>query len=315
MSLFLGIDTSNYTTSAAVYDTETGRVVHAKKLLPVKQGERGIRQSDAVFYHTRQFPEIYEELCGQLPKDWKPDAVGVSTQPRRVEGSYMPCFLVGETIASSIAGTMHVPLYKFSHQEGHIMAALYSAERMDLIGQEFLAFHVSGGTTESLLVTKGTEAAIKAELLGSSTDLKAGQAIDRTGVMMGLPFPCGPALEKLALKSDKTFKLHASSRGFDCSLSGVENQTRAMIERGESPEDTALFCLKYVEISLQAMADALLDKYPEKHIVFSGGVMSNGIIKEDFKRRYDCSFAEPQFSADNAAGTAVLAALQHERKA
>ena len=319
MSLYLGFDTSNYTTSVALYDPDQDRVWHAKRLLPVKPGEKGIRQSDAVFHHTQQLPELLEtvltdaaeamhlsrkqlanEICG----------IGVSTRPRRVEGSYMPCFTVGMTQAYDIGAVLDLPVREFSHQEGHIAAALYSAGRLDLIGTEFCAFHVSGGTTESLFVAPGTECPVEARLEGTSTDLKAGQAIDRTGVMLGLPFPAGPALEQLALKSEQTYKVRPSANGLDVSLSGVENKCQKMLAEGERPEDIALFCLRSVEAALQSMADVLLEQHPGKHLVFSGGVMSNGIIRKDFEARYDCSFAAPEFSADNAAGVAVLASLK-----
>lgn len=318
MKLYLGFDTSNYTTSAAVYDADTRQVWHAKKLLPVKPGEKGIRQSDAVFHHTQQLPDLLEEALAEASSatglsrrdlTGALEAVGVSTRPRRVEGSYMPCFTVGQTQAKDLGAVLDLPVKEFSHQEGHIAAALYSAERFDLIGSEFCAFHVSGGTTESLLVKPGEDCLLEATLVGSSTDLKAGQAIDRTGVMLGLPFPAGPELEKLALRSSRSFKIRPSAQGLDVSLSGVENKCQKMLAEGESPEDIALFCLRSVEAALQSMADALLEQHPGKHIVFSGGVMSNGILRRDFEARYDCSFAEPEFSADNAAGVAVLASL------
>lgn len=237
------------------------------------------------------------------------EGIGVSTRPRRVEGSYMPCFTVGLTQARDLGAVLDRPVREFSHQEGHIAAALYSADRFDLVGTEFCAFHVSGGTTESLFVVPGTESPVEARLEGTSTDLKAGQAIDRTGVMLGLAFPAGPALEELALRSTKEFRVRPSAKGLDVSLSGVENKCKKMLQEGEAPEDIALFCLKSVEAALVSMADALLEQHPGKHIVFSGGVMSNGILRRDFEARYDCSFAAPEFSADNAAGPAVLASL------
>lgn len=320
MKLTLGIDTSNYTTSVALYDPESNVIAHAKKLLPVKEGERGIRQSDAVFHHVNQIDEVMDACFDKAEKAFgisKAElggaigAIGVSTRPRRVEGSYMPCFGVGEATAGTMARALGVPLYKFSHQEGHIAAALYSADRLELTGNEFLAFHVSGGTTESLHVSgssvdNGQSVPVTAEMIGTSSDLKAGQAIDRVGVMLGLKFPCGPELEKLALLSGEEFKIKASGKNFDCSLSGVENKCKKMFEDGRNPEDIALFCIRYVEEALRFMANALTDSYPGKHIVFSGGVMSNSIIRNDFKKEFDCSFAAPEFSADNAAGIAIL---------
>ena len=275
MSLYLGFDTSNYTTSVALYDPEQDRVWHAKRLLPVKPGEKGIRQSDAVFHHTQQLPELLEttlsEAAGAMHLSRKQltaeiAGIGVSSRPRRVEGSYMPCFTVGLTQAKDLGVVLDLPVAEFSHQEGHIAAALYSAGRLDLVGSGFCAFHVSGGTTESLFVLPGTECLLEARLEGTSTDLKAGQAIDRTGVMLGLPFPAGPALEQLALKSDRTFKIRPSAAGLDVSLSGVENKCQKMLADGETPEDIALFCLKSVEAALQSMADALLERHPPQRL-------------------------------------------------
>ena len=183
MPCFLGIDTSNYTTSCAIYDSENDTIIHRKKLLPVKKGELGLRQSDAVFHHTVQLPELMKELFADF--DGEIDAIGVSDAPMRAEGSYMPCFLTGVCAAESIAAATGKPLYRFSHQQGHIMAALFSSGRRELYGKDFFAFHVSGGTTQALLVS----GELDARLIASSLDLKAGQAVDRVGVMLGYPFP------------------------------------------------------------------------------------------------------------------------------
>ncbi|MCQ2461216.1 MAG: peptidase M22 [Clostridia bacterium] len=309
MGLFLGIDTSNYTTSVALYDSETKNVISKKMLLPVKDGEKGIRQSDAVFHHTQQIRELLPELLGEANGNIK--AVTVSTKPRFVEGSYMPCFTVGQTVATSVASALGVPLFEVSHQEGHVTAALFSAGRLDLVGENFLAFHVSGGTTESLRISKSDRCPVTAETLGTSSDLKAGQAVDRVGVMLGLKFPCGPELEKLALKS--TFyapKIKVSMKGADCSLSGLENKCKKMFDEGQSKEDISLFCLKYIESALKEMLDSILAAKPLP-IVFSGGVMSNSILQNGLSEYCDsigreAFFAEPQYSSDNAVGVAIL---------
>ena len=200
-----------------------------------------------------------------------------------------------------------------SHQDGHIAAALYSGDRLDWIGKEFLAFHVSGGTTEAVLVRPHAEGGFSADLLASSLDLKAGQAIDRVGVMLGLPFPAGRALEELALRSSASFRIRPSMKGASCSLSGIENKCRNMVERGTPPEDIALFCLLSVEAALDAMAAALLQERPGLPLLFAGGVMSNSILRRDLTKKYGATFAEPAFSSDNAAGVAVLAALAEQK--
>ena len=146
--MYLGFDTSNYTTSVALFDGND--IIQAKKLLYVKTGERGLRQSDAVFQHTVNMPEILAEL--EYDKS-SIDAVAVSTRPRNIEKSYMPCFMVGKGIADAVSKFTSSRLYYTSHQVGHILAALYSVGRLDLVEHQFIAFHVSGGTTEALLVT------------------------------------------------------------------------------------------------------------------------------------------------------------------
>lgn len=303
MSYYLGIDTSNYTTSCAIYDAQSGLVVQRKKLLPVKQGELGLRQSDAVFHHTVQLPELVKELFESCPVDIS--AVGVSDRPVCAEGSYMPCFLAGVNAAMCIASAKSIELHKFSHQQGHLMAALYSSGRTDLLGKEFLAFHVSGGTTHLLYVYGN----LKTKLIASSLDLKAGQAVDRVGVMLGFPFPAGRYVDELARKSENEYKINIKLKDGNCSLSGVENKCRKMHTDGESPEDICRFCLDYIKTALEKMMLAAQEKYGNLPVVFSGGVMSNSIIKKYFTEKYQAYFAEPEFSADNASGIAILASM------
>ncbi len=213
----LGIDTSNYTTSCALYDSESGSIIQKKKLLPVKSGEKGLRQSDAVFHHTQQLHILLNELFDEF--EGKIEAVGVSSKPRDVEGSYMPCFSVGVNTAYSIASVIKKPVYEFSHQSGHIASAAYSADRLDLLNEEFIAFHVSGGTTEGLLVSPDYNKIISERIITETADINCGQAIDRCGVMLGLAFPCGPALEKLAESSANRIKPMISFKDGKCNFS------------------------------------------------------------------------------------------------
>lgn len=314
-SYVLGLDTSNYTTSAALYDCRANRVLHQKKLLPVKPGEVGLRQSDAVFHHVRQLWQVMEELCGDAQAPLAPAAVGASVRPRDQEGSYMPCFLVGESFGRSLAQLGGVPFYSFSHQAGHVAAALYSVGRPDLFERRFLAFHLSGGTTECLLVEPGGEKTpLAITKLAGSLDLKAGQAIDRVGVAMGLPFPAGPAMEELAQNCPRTFSVRPVMKGMDCCLSGIENQCKARLERGESRQEVAKFCLSSIGAALEQMTSLALEKAGELPVVYAGGVMCNRLIRSRIQGRFGSAlFAQPQFSADNAAGIAVLTARRLER--
>lgn len=305
---FLGIDTSNYTTSAALYDTESSSIITAGKLLPVKKGEAGLRQSDAVFHHTKQLPEVVERVFSEM--NGIPDGIGVSVRPRNVEGSYMPCFLCGEGLADSLSAVCGIPVYKTSHQAGHILAALYSAGKLDLAEDRFIAFHVSGGTTDCLLCEPDKENILKISETGTSLDLKAGQAVDRVGLMLGLDFPCGKQLEALAAKSVERFTIKPVIRDGNCCLSGLENKCRTMLDKGASREDTALYCLEYIYMTVKEMTVHALKTYGQLPVVFAGGVMSDRIIRNKLENDFAAYFAEPAFSCDNAAGTAVFAALK-----
>lgn len=314
MPEFLGIDTSNYTTSAAVFNSETKSIIQMKKLLPVKEGELGLRQSDAVFHHTRQLPEMLEglrEKCGNMDIS----AVSASVRPRNIDGSYMPCFLCGEGFARSLSAVNDIPMHRTSHQVGHILAALYSAERLDLVHERFIAFHVSGGTTDCLLCEPDSEDIIKVTEIGTSLDLKAGQAVDRVGVMLGLRFPCGIELEKLAVDADKKFKVKPVLKDMNCCLSGVENKCGDMLKKGEKPENIARFCLDTVAVTIIGMTEKAVEKYGELPLVFAGGVMSDILIRDRIISRFsEASFAAPEFSCDNAAGVAIFGCLKELTK-
>lgn len=307
MSLYLGVDTSNYTTSVALYDGETGELRQQKKLLPVREGQLGLRQSDAVFHHTAQLHALFEELVRDV--DTKSiAAVGASVKPRPVSGSYMPCFTVGENTAKIISAALKVSFTGFSHQEGHIAAALYGSGRLDLFDKTFIAFHVSGGTTEAVLA-KGSGCGFTCEIIAQTLDLNAGQAVDRVGLMLGLKFPCGMELEKLALQNDEPIKVRATLKGHDCCLSGVENQCKKLLAQGKSKPYIAAYCLEFIRKTLEDMTDSLLCDYGELPLVYAGGVMSNTIIKNSFTEKYKASFAPPVYSSDNAAGIAYLTYL------
>lgn len=306
MKRVLGIDTSNYTTSAAIFGH--GSITQQKQLLPVKEGQLGLRQSDAVFHHVQQLPDVLERLFMDARGELL--AVGVSSRPRDLEGSYMPCFTVGYGTAKALSCACQVPLYCFSHQAGHIAAALYGAGRLDLIGQKFLAYHVSGGTTEAVLVTPDPDRIFHCEIVASSLDLKGGQAVDRIGVMLGLPFPAGRELETLALRWDKLCKVRPTMKGADFCLSGLENQCKEMYVQKRSPEEIARYCLESLGAALDQSCGALLREYGKLPVVFAGGVMSNSILRDALTEKYGAYFAPPEFSADNAAGIAVLTALQ-----
>ena len=297
----LGIDTSNYTTSVSLV-TDGVVVENIKIPVFVNNGEKGVRQSDAVFSHVKNLPIAMERL-GMVASS---AAIGYSRAPRDCEGSYMPCFLAGEAVARSIASVYGIPSYSFSHQAGHVMAALYSANKIDLIKEPFAAFHVSGGTTEILLVEPG----MKITKIGGTVDLTAGQAIDRIGVMLGLQFPCGGALEALAVKG-KIQRDKICVRDMECNLSGLENKAKKMLNDQSLPEDIAAYTIEFIRRTLSKMTENLRVNYPGIPVVYAGGVMSCSLIRRDFEKRFNGFFAEPSFSSDNATGTALLCYRAH----
>lgn len=297
----LGFDTSNYTTSAACFNGSAGE--NRSRLLPVKPGELGLRQSDALFAHIQRLPVLFEELMDRCTEPVQ--AIGVSTRPREAEGSYMPCFLAGASQARTLAAALRVPLYAFSHQQGHLAAALWSSGRLEWMNKPFLAWHLSGGTTELLLAEpKGN--GLTARRIGGSADLAAGQLIDRTGKLLGLPFPAGKELDKLSVRASGREVFRVKCPELEFSLSGVENQVRSFHDRGAPPEETAAFALRSVAGAVQRASEHALSAHPGLPLVFSGGVSSNSLLRSVFAEM-DAVFCPPQYATDNAMGLAVLA--------
>ena len=296
----LGIDTSNYTTSAAVFDGRDG--YNAGRLLEVRPGELGLRQSDALFQHVKHLPERFAELRAAGWLDGL-NAVGASTRPRAVEGSYMPCFLAGEGQGRALADVLGVPFYAVSHQQGHVAAAAWSAGRMELLDSPMLAWHLSGGTTELLYVEpEGWN--VRAEKIGGTSDISAGQLIDRTGVLLGLPFPAGKAVDQLA-QAGQAKKFTVKLNDFTFSLSGMENKVKAMAEQGAEKADIARFALLTVADVVRRTTLAALKQYPGLPVLCSGGVASNSLLRQVMEP-LGAVFAQPRFSTDNAMGTAIL---------
>jgi len=300
--LVLGFDTSNYTTSVAVFDGQQGQ--NEGKLLEVPEGGLGLRQSDALFQHVKRLPALVQTLAGTQELNTV-QAVGASTRPRAVEGSYMPCFLAGTSQAQALACALKVPFFACSHQQGHLAAAAWSAGHLELLDKPFLAWHLSGGTTELLLVEpEGCN--VKARILGGTSDISAGQLIDRTGVLLGLQFPAGKALDALYREGKERKPFKVKLQGLEFSLSGMENKVKAMIQAGETPAAVARFTLDTVaDVVVRATRQAQLD-YPGLPVLCSGGVASNARLRQAMIGQCGALFARPEYSTDNAMGVAIL---------
>ncbi|MDF2838929.1 MAG: Endopeptidase YgjD [Evtepia sp.] len=310
MTVTLGIDTSNYTTSVAFFDGTNGRNIG--QLLDVPEGSLGLRQSDALFQHVKRLPNLIEALKGAgLPTSIQ--AIGVSTRPREVEGSYMPCFLAGESQGRVLAQVIGIPFYPCSHQQGHVAAAAWSAGHMDLLDHPHLAWHLSGGTTE-LLYVEPDGVLVHAKQIGGSSDISAGQLIDRTGKRLGLAFPAGKAVDALSLKARKALYFPVKVQKMKFSLSGIENQMNALAEQGESPAEICRFVLGSILYAVDVATRNALSEYPGLPVLCAGGVASNRLLRDTMRRSHGALFAEAAYSTDNAMGVAILAFRMLEKE-
>ena len=310
----VGLDTSCYTTSAAAVTVDGQVVASCRQLLPVKLGERGLRQSEGVFIHVRQLPGRLEELREFIRGD-EIVAVCASSRPRDEEESYMPVFQVGDAQARGMAAMLGVPCFASTHQRGHVAAAMVDS---GIAPGDLLAVHLSGGTTE-LLSLRGEELT----LLGGTLDLHAGQVVDRVGVALGLPFPAGPHLEKLALQGHAEVRLPVSMAegGLRCHLSGAESQAQRWIASGAiSPEDTAMEIYDLLARTVARMILAGAAKTGIRQVLIAGGVASSALFRRLVTERIRKSdrglrvcFGKPEYSGDNAVGTALIGAQKYRQ--
>lgn len=305
--MFLGIDTSAYTTSAALVNSSGALVWENRKVLKVLSGERGLAQSEAFFQHVQNLPEVMKGISAD---HWsKIVGIGVSGAPRPVQGSYMPVFTAGVAAAGTIANCLQKELFITTHQEGHLSAGIESAE---FDSEEFLAVHISGGTTEILKVKRPNKWKLDIEILGGTTDLHAGQFIDRVGVSLGLGFPTGRELEKLALaSSDKAASLLPSSvKGYKVSFSGVEAAAQRMIAQKIPPSDVARAVEGCIARTITKIVDKAVAETGMIKVLMVGGVSANNYLRTEIAKRLknkaELFWAEPSWSSDNAIGVAFL---------
>ena len=290
----LAFDTSNYTTSCAFFDGAGGQ--NSSRLLDVRPGELGLRQSDALFLHTKRLPEV----TAKLDLGAEIIAVGASSKPRETEDSYMPCFLAGVSHGRVLAHALGVPFFAFSHQQGHIAAAAWSAGSPGLLDAPMLAWHLSGGTTE-LLYAEPSCSSVTCRIIGGSRDVSAGQLIDRTGQMLGLHFPAGRELDRLSLESASDQYYRPKLDGLFFSLSGVEHKVKE--RAGLEKRDVAYFAMMSVVMTVASVTERATERYGPLPVLYSGGVASSRLMRNTMGGGF---FSEPQYSADNAMGVAIL---------
>ena len=310
MSIYLGFDTSNYTTSVA--SCGDGGINSKRKILEVKKGERGLRQSDALFAHVKALPDLFRMLSSEIDMS-DVRGIGISTKPRNVEGSYMPVFLAGQGYAQVVAATLGVDVYEFSHQDGHIMAGIISGKAQELLDGEFLSVHLSGGTTE-ILKSRYNGYNFDNDIIGGTKDISAGQLIDRTGVLIGLDFPCGKELEKLSEMAENKLRLKISVDGGYLNFSGAETALIKLVSQN-THADIAYAVLFHVADTLARVLNNSIFQTGIERILVVGGVASNKLIRTflDENVRGRLYYAEPEYSTDNAVGVAALAAKGGEK--
>jgi len=309
-ALSLGIDTSNYTTSVALVDEKENIIYKKGILLEVKSGEKGLRQSDALFQHVNNLPILLQELA----RGREIEVICYSQRPRPLPDSYMPVFRAGESLAKSLAAVLNVKLLGVSHQEDHIRAALYGSGS-PMLEDSFCAVHFSGGTSELLLVNK-EKIGYHCEIIAKTLDLNAGQLVDRIGVLMGCDFPAGRAVEKLAKKAmlqkqENDCIITASMAGADFHFSGQENQAANYLKSGADKSVVAYHLLKAIAKTLSKSIVQLQKKHAFQSVLFSGGVMSNQIIKACVIKDLEQSgirlhFSPGEYARDNALGNALM---------
>lgn len=306
MAVYLGVDTSCYTTSIALVDDAGHILADLRMPLSPQAGQKGLRQSDAVFLHMKHLPTLCEQLFSEHSAA-SMSAIGVSLAPRPCQDSYMPVFQAGLSMARSIASALNLPLMQTTHQEGHLASAALGAGFV--MDKPFLATHVSGGTTELLSVSPHAQG-LDITLLGGTKDLHAGQVIDRIGVALGLPFPCGPALEALAQTAQHSPKMKVSAIGMHCNLSGIESQALQMLSQGVKADEVSASLFDALAQTLCMMLQEAICKTGMTTLLLAGGVMANQIIRQHLKNQLVTAqlfFAPASLCGDNAVGVAVMA--------
>jgi N6-L-threonylcarbamoyladenine synthase len=317
----LGIDTSNYTTSVAIVDDEKRIIFDDRIILSVKSGERGLRQNEAIFQHINNISTLIDKAFYDLDKSFI-KSVGYSNKPRNLIGSYMPTFNVGTSCANIISKTLNLPLFKFSHQDGHIEAALINQNFQ--YDQSFIAFHISGGTTEILNISNFSNEGFINKIIGGSKDISYGQLIDRVGVMLDFIFPCGSSMEELLINNRKENtnsetlsnnpigsikKIHLENNYVN--LSGVENTFQKLISSNKyTKEDIISKLFSIISESLINQILGSIEISGLNKIVLAGGVFSNSYLRKSIENSKinNCSFyfGDPNLCSDNAVGIALL---------
>jgi N6-L-threonylcarbamoyladenine synthase len=318
--LVLGIETSCDETGVALYHTEQGLVGHALYTqVEIHARYGGVVPELASRDHVRKLLPLLEEVLAQAGVGREAiDGVAYTAGP-----GLIGALLVGASFGRSLAWALGVPAVAVHHMEGHLLAPMLEEEIPEF---PFVALLVSGGHT--LLVQ--VDGVGVYQILGESVDDAAGEAFDKTAKLLGLPYPGGPELAKLALQGDPArfrFPRPMTDRpGLDFSFSGLK--TFALTTWRDSPQDhqTRADIARAFE---DAVVDTLaikckraLDQTGLTRLVVAGGVGANRALRERLQalltqRGGQVYYPRPAFCTDNGAmiayaGFCRLQAGQHE---
>ena len=312
--LFLGIDTSCYMTSLACL--VDGKIIQYKKPVSVKAGTCGLRQSEALFQHIKNLPELFSSMKNDINfSDFDVKCIATSSKPRSIENSYMPVFLAGESYAKVLSDVLDAPLFFTSHQDGHIMASIYSEKKLSVLCEPFISVHLSGGTSE-ILLTEFVNNMFETKIIGGTKDLPAGQFIDRIGVLIGREFPCGKYLDYSAINysGENHIKSKPSVDGGYFNFSGEETKIRRLFTEGKiNAEDASFLTMKFVSQTVKKAILNLKEEYKINNVIMAGGVSASEFLKSTFADVPGVFFSSPEFSGDNAVGVCVLGKFYTER--
>ncbi|NLY78217.1 MAG: hypothetical protein GX080_09080 [Tissierellia bacterium] len=307
---YLGIDTSNYTTSVALIDENNNILVDLRRVLKVKKGQRGLRQQEAVFQHINNMSVLIEEMS-KLVDVYNIDTVSCSSRPRNLPDSYMPVFMVGKQQALIISNLLKTKFREYSHQEGHIAAGVMN--RNLALCKKFLSLHISGGTSELLLISNENKK-LDIKIIGGTLDISVGQLIDRIGVEADLSFPCGKEMDLIA-ENGENIELSIPIKIKDkrwFNLSGMENLFKNLINSTSYKVEDIFFTLFNVIGSFiyKVIVNGCKD-YEIDTVLITGGVSSNSIIRKTLsdnliKQGIKPYFPEKRLCVDNSVGIAYL---------
>ena len=314
--LVLGIETSCDETGVALFDTEMGllsEVLHSQVDLHAVYG--GVVPEIASRDHLRRLLPLIKEVLSEAGIE-RPDAIAYTAGPGLV-GALM----VGAGVAAGLALAWNCPVIKVHHMEGHLVAPVLDSNSPEY---PFLALLVSGGHT---MLVWAEELGVYT-IVGTTLDDAVGEAFDKTAKLLGLGYPGGPALAKLAENgSDTAYSFPRpmiNKPGFDFSFSGLKTAVMLKVREAEASQTlegkradiAASFQRATVDTLVQRTLKAAVEKQADR-LVISGGVSANKLLRSEFSECFNGTLYYPalKFCTDNGAMIAVAGALRLEEAA